>query len=82
MVVFGTFVFTFILGYFGNFLFSAFIFRNNSEPAQWKEFINNERNLNPRQPLLSTTLNIIIAVVALVVILYYYNIISFFGITI
>jgi hypothetical protein len=62
LVVCSTFIFIFFFGYFGNFFYSAFVFRNDNQPAQWKELIDAERKLDSKQPLLSTTLNFIIIV--------------------
>jgi hypothetical protein len=59
-VVCATFVFVFLFGYLGNFFFNAYTFRNDNQPAQWREFIRSEKAVDSRQPLLSTTLNILI----------------------
>ncbi|MBN1118851.1 MAG: hypothetical protein JXA77_16700 [Bacteroidales bacterium] len=60
IIVVLTFGFTALLGYLGNFFYSAFIFRNDGTPAEWKSFVNEEKEIDTRQPFLSTSLNIII----------------------
>jgi hypothetical protein len=68
MVVCATFVFVFLFGYLGNFFFNAYTFRNDNQPAQWKELILGEKAIDSRQPLLSTTLNILIITTIVVII--------------
>lgn len=63
LVVVLTLVFTFFFAYLGNFLYKTYLFRNDSTPAQWKVIIDNERTIDKKQPLLSTTLNIVVLVV-------------------
>jgi hypothetical protein len=60
LVVVSTLVLTFALGYFGNFFYRAYLFRNDGSSAEWKSIIHEEKEINHNQPLLSTTLNIII----------------------
>ncbi|MBN2485143.1 MAG: hypothetical protein JXB34_04120 [Bacteroidales bacterium] len=73
MVVCLTFVFVFVFGYFGNFFYNSFIFRNDNQPAQWKIFIEKEKTIDHKQPLLSATLNIVL-ILALTLILFYQDI--------
>jgi hypothetical protein len=65
-----SFVVMFILGYFGNYFYNAFVFQKDNRPAKWKEFIDNEKTLSSRQPLLSATLNIILIITVLIVLFY------------
>ncbi len=59
LVVSSSFISTFLLAYFGNFFYKAFLFKNDTTPAEWKTFISNEHYFNKNQPLLSTSLNIL-----------------------
>lgn len=62
IVVIITLAFTFVLGYFGNFLYYAFIFHNDGTQAEWKNYFQVEQQIDSKQPLLSTTLNVIILI--------------------
>jgi hypothetical protein len=70
MVFVLTLVFAFLWGFYGNFFYSAFVFRNDDTPAMWKEFIKDEKLLDGKQPLLSITLNILIILTILVIFLW------------
>jgi hypothetical protein len=63
IVVSCTLVVTVLLGYFGNFFYSAFRFRNDKTKALWIYFVHEERLLDRRQPLLSASLNIFLLTV-------------------
>lgn len=63
IVVATTLVFVFLTGFYGNFFYNTYIFRNDKTSAKWKEFISTEQQSDSRQPLLSTTLNIFISLV-------------------
>ncbi|QQS51941.1 MAG: hypothetical protein IPM71_04230 [Bacteroidota bacterium] len=62
VVIAGGFVLTFFLAYYGNFFYRAYLFRNDGTPAQWRLILEEERNDDSRQPLLSISLNIILIV--------------------
>lgn len=62
-VVVFTLVLAFALSYFGNFFYRAFLFRNDGTPSEWKGFIHAEKEISKNQPLLSTTLNVILILV-------------------
>jgi hypothetical protein len=59
-VVFLALILTFVLAYYGNLYYRTFLFKNDGLSAKWKEFIQFEQLENINQPLLSTTLNILI----------------------
>lgn len=63
LVIAMTLIFTFFFGYFGNFLYKTYLYRNDETKANWKLFIDNEKELDKKQPLLSTTLNVIIIII-------------------
>lgn len=56
----------FAISYLGNYFYRAFLFRNNATQAKWKDFIEEQKEKSKAQPLLSTTLNIIIIISILV----------------
>lgn len=60
MVVASTLIFTIFFGYLGNFFYKSYLYRNDGTKAHWKTFISAEKEENKNQPLLSTTLNIIV----------------------
>lgn len=62
----GSLIFTFLLAYWGNFSYNSFIFRNDGTKAEWRQFIDHEQRRDYKQPLLSTTLNIIIIGTAII----------------
>lgn len=62
VVLAGGFILTFFLAYYGNFFYRAYLFRNDGTPAQWRLILEEERNDDSRQPLLSISLNIILIV--------------------
>jgi hypothetical protein len=68
VVVMLSLVLAFALAYYGNFFYRSFLYRNNATPAKWRELIQLERTENHNQPLLSTTLNIVL-ITAIVLIL-------------
>jgi hypothetical protein len=70
-VVVFTLILTFFTAYLGNFFYSTYVFRNDGKPAQWRIFIHDEQNLDNKQPLLSTTLNIILIIVLLLLLQYW-----------
>ncbi len=59
LVIALSFISAFLLAYFGNFFYKAFLFKNDNTQAEWKTFISNEHYFNKNQPLLSTSLNIL-----------------------
>jgi hypothetical protein len=71
VVIAGSFIFAFILAYFGNYFYRTYLFRNDGTPAQWRIFIAEEREYDHNQPLLSTTLNTIIILVLLYLAIHY-----------
>lgn len=58
-----TLVFAVLFAYLSNFLYKTYLFRNDSTPARWKLIIDDEQAIDKKQPLLSTTLNIIVLLV-------------------
>ncbi len=60
LTVIGTLFFSFVFGYFGNFFFKSYLFRNDDTAAEWRIFIQKEQQLDKNQPLLSTSLNILL----------------------
>ncbi len=63
VVIAGGFVLTFFLAYFGNFYYRAYLFRNDGTPAQWRLILQEEKDFDSRQPLLSISLNIVLIVI-------------------
>lgn len=59
IIVLGTFILTTFLGYMGNVLYDVYTFRNNKDLNYILKTIKNEQTIDAKQPLLSTTINII-----------------------
>lgn len=70
MVVVSTLIFAFAFAYYGNYFYRAFLFRNDDNRAKWKDFIREQKEIKRYQPLLSTTLNIIIILALLAYVFY------------
>jgi hypothetical protein len=63
-VIFLTLIFNFYIAYLGNFFYTTFIYRNDGTIAEWRNLIRAEQETDARQPLLSTTLNLILLLLA------------------
>ncbi len=74
LVVATTLVFSIFFGYFGNFFYKTYLYRNDDTKAAWKIFIDDEKRIDKKQPLLSTTLNIIvIAIIAYFILRFFFG---------
>lgn len=59
-VIILTLIFTFYVAYLGNFFYTTFIYRNDGSISEWRNLVRAEQTTDSRQPLLSTSLNLIL----------------------
>jgi len=59
LAIFGGIVLAFVIAYFGNVYHQVYIFRNNDQPSEWKNVIDQIHSKDPKQPLLGGTLFIL-----------------------
>ncbi len=62
LVIFGGFIFSFVIAYLGNVFHKIYIFRNDTGKSFWAETITQIRKQDPKQPLLGGTLFVVTSV--------------------